>query len=96
MALFRFHRGSLEESLKTTIIVKDIHDLLERLAEWWEEAHSTDRSTMKEWQVHIDIRQQFDERCGWFTHTVSFRVGDNESTAIGFLSEPLDQWNARS
>lgn len=54
MALFRFHRGSLADSLKTSIIVKDTKDLLEKIADWWEQTGAI-RSCMYQWQIIIEL-----------------------------------------
>jgi len=97
MALFRFHKGTLEESLKTTIIVKDIYDLLEKLACWWEKevCISADRLSMYQWQLLIDKKEKFDDRCGWYSHLVIFQVRNSDNIPVGFLSEPLEKWSCR-
>ncbi len=98
MAIFRFQRASLEESLKTSVIVKDTKELLELLATWYEKECGAlvSRETMYQWQIHIDKQQKFDDRCGWYTHLVSYQVRNSDFFAVGFLSEPLDKWDDRT
>lgn len=95
MALFRFHCGSLADSIKTTIIVKNTKDLLERLAQWWEETGMT-RCFMYQWQLSISKEQIFDERCGWYSHNVRFKFRNSEWIPLGILSEPLEYFEAIS
>lgn len=91
MPLFRFHKGSLEESLKTTIIVKDFNELKKIIVE-----------AMKHWmfineenpEIELKINpypleDNFDTRIGWYTHMVTARYEKTTAHPIGFLSEPL-------
>jgi hypothetical protein len=95
MALFRFQRGSLEESLKTTIIVNNINDLLERIIkELNANGLKGEKESIGKYGIEIGQHQSFDNRCGWYTHLVSCRIGNGNFFAIGFLSEPLDEWRA--
>lgn len=87
MALFRFHRGTLEESLKTTIIVPTKEILLKYLHR--EYSHMKDNITIS----HIypyPMEDNFDKRIGWYTQIVMMRYGDNNPYPVGYLSEPLD------
>lgn len=80
MALFRFHRGSLNESLKTTVIVKNTQELKKHILrelEWT----NPELSSMKIEQYGDDC---FDSRIGWYTYIVTDKDG-----VLGFLSEPL-------
>jgi hypothetical protein len=78
MPLFRFHRGSLAESLDTTIIIDNCNELYQLL--------SKDRAG----SIHITIdpypseKNCFDKRIGWYTQIVKIN-----NDPIGFLSEPL-------
>lgn len=94
MPLFRFHRGSLQDSLKTTIIVHDLTDIVRAVVlseEIWK-----DRMEEKAYGAIFEIEpypakdENFDKRIGWFTHSVSTNLyKENEMQIIGFLSEPL-------
>lgn len=97
MALFRKHRGSLADSLKTTVIVKNMHHLRDAIYEdWamWEGAlRKKDDKPFSKDCFNIKIEPYYgdiDERCGWYTQIVSadLEVKD-EFMAIGYLSEPL-------
>jgi hypothetical protein len=92
MSLFRLHHdGDLSESIVGTIIVKDVKDLLEKLAVWWSFCMKSTRESMFHWQLKIDPEEIFDSRCGWYTHLVSFQVRDTGWMLIGMVSEPLDK-----
>ncbi len=92
MPLFRFHRGSLEESLKTTIIVKTWNDIVRAIV--------FDDLVAKEnpkWGAEFRIASYpneencFDKRIGWYTQVVSTNLyEENKFHPIGFLSEPLE------
>lgn len=83
MPLFRYHRGSLEDSLNTTIYVKTIKELILDISKHWD-------------QTHMKIEKygdKIDPRIGWFTHIVLikhegffFKV---DFFSVGFLSEPF-------
>ena len=97
MPLFRFQRRTLSESLATTIIVNNVDELLEKLAQYWEERGITTRDLMYQWQCAVDKEQAFDLRCGWYTHRVVFQVRNSDPMVCGFLSEPFqdDRWAAQ-
>lgn len=71
---FRFHRGSLDESLATTVEVDSLLEL-RRIIE-------------KEWQLgdeSLSIESYgYDERIGWDTHIVLWK-----NSPVGFLDGPL-------
>lgn len=92
MALFRFHRGSLDESLKTTIVVKSIKDLMHEIAL----SMSYDSIKDNSWGAAIEINpypaeeSNFDKRIGWYTHIVLCNLYEADKMhPVGFLSEPL-------
>lgn len=89
MALFRFHRGGLAESLATTVVVKSIPHLISILAE------SVHKSST--WGARVTIEpypmesKNFDPRCGWYTHIVLANILEPDKMhPVGFLSEALD------
>lgn len=89
MALFRFHRGSLTESLETTVIVKDMYDLYKVL-----EKSLLLSMNMKFFKIkteaYPDKKNNFDSRIGWFTYSVLIKTNPKEDYQIvGFLSEDL-------
>lgn len=89
MPLFRHHRGGLADSLKTTIIVKDIRDLLDKIIK------DFDRNwyifNPKEIIIKIDEDEVFDARCGWYSHYVLVKgLYDDKFQCVGYVSEPLD------
>ncbi len=87
MPLFRFHRGGLEESLKTTIVVKNFNDLYTAIANEFDITAS--------WSASIEIEpypaeNNFDARIGWHTHLVTANIYDKEKyVPVGYLSELL-------
>lgn len=100
MPLFRFHRGGLIESLKTTVIVKDLEELKEVIMHGWINwlgfAGATP-SNFKDFDVQIinpfdsrNVIETFDPRCGWYTHYVSTDILEKGKFLIeGFISEHL-------
>lgn len=91
MPLFRFHRGGLDESLKTTILVKTFDDLKKALL-----ADFEGQPFYPTWDVKITVNpypsedNNFDHRIGWFTQMVKGNVYDEDKMhPIGFLSEPF-------
>lgn len=100
MPLFRFHRGSLEESLTTTVIVRNTDDLACVIA-----LEMVDINENGEWAAHIDIHpypsddNHFDPRTGWYTHLVRANVyRPDEMHPVGYLSEPIERsqgWEGR-
>ncbi len=87
MPLFRFHRGGLEESLKTTIIVDSMHNLLAKILL----AMNFDPFDVQEmkYEPYPDAENNFDARIGWYTHIVMLTMSTGEKWPIGFLSEPF-------
>ncbi len=88
MPLFRFHRGSLTESLKTTIIVNSFQQLAAIIA-----SHATPNA---DWGASIDVfpypseKDNFDPRIGWYTQMVTANIEEKDKmTPMGFLSEPF-------
>ena len=95
MALFRFHKGSFQESILTTVIVKDIKELIEICAhDWIETSPLFCLGTQYQWHLRITRETMFDERCGWYSHFVIFGIKPDECYPVGFISEPLDEWEA--
>lgn len=91
MALFRFHHGQLEDSLKTTVVVSTQKELETVIALW----HATFAS--KPFQVNLKIepypdeKNCFDKRIGWYTHMVRADLYEKDKFAvIGFLSEAIE------
>lgn len=95
MPLFRKQRGHLDESLKTTVIVKDI-DQLKRfiMADWemWIGAIREDGTPFTDFDIKIEpYYGGCDYRCGWYTQIVSTTLMRKDRfDAVGFLSEPLE------
>jgi hypothetical protein len=94
MPLFRFHRGSLKESLQTTIIVKTFNDMVKAIVTSLE---LSDYIAKAKWGASFSVKpypsegNNFDERIGWFTHIVTANMYEqNKMHPIGFLSEPLE------
>jgi hypothetical protein len=98
MPLFRRHRGTLEESLQTTIIVKNRKELIKHLIVDWGQWKIFDLSEGIPFELkieipykHLDINN-FDTRCGWYTHYVSADIMERgKFTLVGFLSEPMEE-----
>lgn len=88
MALFCFYRGGLEESLKTTVVVKNKEELINhlKLMETVIPGHYLFDET--EITPHL-FDKSFDERTGWYAQIVKIKAKDNIFYPIGFLSEPL-------
>ena len=92
MPLFRFHRGSLEESLKTTIIVKTFNDVAKAIVMSFDQ----DMLDKQTWGAKFSIKPYpdedscFDSRIGWFTQMVMCNLYEEDKMhPIGFLSEPI-------
>lgn len=81
MALFRFHRSGLEESLRTTKVVKSLPELLTLLEENDIDYDSVQINPYPE-------KGSVDWRIGWYTHIVLIEQG-GEVYPVGFLSESL-------
>lgn len=93
MPLFRFHRPSLEESLKTTIIVKTFNDVVKAIVfddSFMAEHHRG--GAIFSVQPYPDEANNFDKRIGWFTQIVTVNLyKEDEMVPIGFLSEPFGE-----
>lgn len=93
MPLFRFHRGSLEESLKTTIVVKTFNDVVKAIV-----MSFNDETLAKPmWGAKFQIKaypeeyDNFDPRTGWYMHMVLTNIYEEDKMQpVGFLSEPLE------
>lgn len=99
MPLFRFHRGGLDESLKTTVIVKNMEELKEVIKDSWFDFLDipTVKSNFEDFDVKVFIpydltlEQSFDKRCGWYQHYVSCDILEKGNFHMtGFLSEPME------
>lgn len=93
MALFRKHRGSLDESLKTTIIVKSKKDLIRIILDDYNESGYRPIELFGEnIEIKIEPYCGLDLRCGWYTQLVmSDAIEKGFFTVSGYLSEPLDE-----
>jgi hypothetical protein len=92
MALFRFHRGGLADSLKTTIIVKNREELRNAVKQAVTEMYfieSPDDFKLEIFPYPLEDKN-FDPRIGWFTQMVTLQVKNINAAPVGFLSEPLD------
>lgn len=89
MPLFRFHRGGLEESLKTTVVVTSDIDLLSVISN----TLMID-PLINDWAPALKIEpypsaNNFDERIGWYTHIVLANTLEQyKFHPVGFMSEP--------
>jgi len=68
---FRLQRGSLEQSLKTTIDVNSPQDILNHLRKTYDEGtiHYFDM-IQEHWEIELS-NLIYDKRCNWHTRTVS-------------------------
>lgn len=96
MPTFRFHRGNLEESMKTCVVVKDIKELASFLSSYNKitQAPSTDEDKLNigSWYEPEDLKiipYIFDKRIGWNTHMVIRHPNcvTKDASVIGFLSD---------
>lgn len=96
MALFRFHRGSLAESLKTTIIVKTFNEMVKAILFDASLSNLLDVNPPP-WGAKFLIEpypgyDNFDPRIGWYTQIVTANIyEENKMHPIGFLSEPFER-----
>lgn len=92
MPLFRFHRGGLDDSLATTVIVKDITELMmiiKKAHENWMPPNAETFGVMI--GPYQDHEHNFDKRIGWYTQMVTSDIHQRGVFNVeGFLSEPLD------
>lgn len=100
MPLFRLIRRELDESLKTTIIVKNEQELREAILKNWERWLDHPRApeanfhgfTIKITRPDLEIEKCFDDRCGWYQHYVIADVLRKDKFCLeGFLSEPMSE-----
>ncbi len=93
MALFRFHRGSLEQSIKTTVIVKNLNDVIKLVVDSASEfLNEENQHWVAKFQVipYPDEENNFDPRIGWYTHMVLSNIYEKEKFhPVGLLSESL-------
>lgn len=90
MPLLREHRGSLSESLKTTIIVKNVDDLRKAIQNAYAMWFGYPR--FHDFTIKISpypALGKMDDRIGWYTQIVTFDMIDGIYHVFGFLSEPL-------
>lgn len=88
MALFRFHRDSLEESLKTTVIVNSFPELCAVISEL--ASADANWAATVELEAYPSKENNFDKRIGWYTHIVRANTFEKDKLhPVGYLSEPL-------
>lgn len=101
MPLFRWHRGSLADALKTTVIIKSRLELRKIIAQYfldiWKD-HPATKERIENFKIIIKIpgkrtlQESFDSKCGWYTHYVLNDISkEGEFCVCGFLSEPLEE-----
>jgi len=89
MALFRFHRGGLAESLATTVIVNNRLELRELIEKSFDKFFGK-ASLIIDIQPYPEPTYNFDARIGWYTQMVKGQFLGQEEFVAGFLSEPLE------
>jgi hypothetical protein len=91
MPLFRFHRGQLDDSLKTTVIVKNMTDLMTVIKQSYDMFKGEKNNNFGIITgFYPDEHNCFDKRCGWFTQLVTCDILERGIfLPEGFLSEPL-------
>lgn len=80
--LFRFHRGSLDDSMDTQIEIKDLQHLIALIEESW---------AVKMSRISITPYVP-DDRIGWDTQIVSITICADKNCVtypVGFLNKPL-------
>ncbi len=102
--LFRFHRGSLVESMRTVITVFSLIELNEHIYEYFdalilpinfratEDGHTTGGSLECYGGLTIE-KYIFDERINWNTHLVSTLLMFGTKFVVGYLSDSPDLWD---
>lgn len=90
--LFRFHRGGLDDSLKTVVEVDSLESLISIISKDWEE-----------WilePLELDIIKidpyVYDHRINWDTHIVTVRFKNLEKDSfmpVGFLNRKPDWYD---
>lgn len=97
MPLFRFHRGSLDDSLQTTIIVKSLAALKKAIYESWQPWIDPENvKNLQDFSVRVycpfSLEKSFDPRCGWYSHYVTCDIQEKGVFNMqGFLSEPMGE-----
>lgn len=93
MPLFRYHRGGLQESLNTTIVVKDKEDLKRAIKKAVTEIYYMENPDEFELDIfpYPSKDNNFDARIGWYTHMVTLEVKNIKAGPVGFLSEGFDE-----
>ena len=92
MPLFRFHRGGLDESLSTTIIVKTFNDLVKAIVMSFDEEMLKKQTWGAQFKVipYPEEGNNFDKRTGWYMQMVLLNLYEEDKMQpVGFLSEPL-------
>ena len=91
MPLFRFHRGGLDESLQTTIVVKTFNDMVRAIVTSNLCDGANDWGLKFKVEAYPNEKECFDPRIGWYTHIVTANLFEEDKMhPIGFLSESLD------
>jgi hypothetical protein len=99
MPVFRFHRGSLNESMQTCVVVKNKEDLFNYISSF-NKATGKLREKSDRFCISSSIRDIdqlkilpyiFDTRIGWNTHLVLIHntCVTQDAYPIGFLSDAL-------
>ncbi len=82
MSLFRMHKGSLAESLGTTVEVDSVNDIAEHL-------HSKDCTVDCIKLKHIGV----DSRTGWDTSYVLAKISNSDDfSVVGMCDMKTDEW----
>ncbi len=80
--LFRFHKGGLDESMKTVVEIDSLKSLREKIEEIW---------TMDGFNIEVKP-YVFDKRVNWDTHLVLICNAEQKiSYAVGYLNR-LPEW----
>lgn len=92
MPLFRFHRGCLNESLATTVIVRNMNELMYVIQHRHEEFSGKYKKCFGIIIEPYPFKDHnFDKRIGWYTQIVTSDILEKGIFfPEGFLSEPLD------
>lgn len=83
MALYRLHKGDLQKSLDTTVIVKSKEELINHINESPHIKHKINEVKIEKYG------ESFDKRIGWYTHLVSIKYPDGKWYPDGYLSEDI-------
>lgn len=99
MPTFRFHKGSLEESMETCVVVKNKHELAIELSGhnhaydvFGKDAKGVFMGSVVSTENLIIKEYCFDKRIGWNTHIVLVkpRCVTQDPYVVGFLSDNLE------